>query len=125
MSALLTLCDEIEAKAKAATPGPFRTDENRPWQLRGRDGYMVAIFNGEDTDDRGDKANASAHAAAVNAAPTLIEVVRAAVASREAARKYHDAILNGDDSDALYAPYMDAEVAMFAAIDRAEAEAAR
>lgn len=62
--------------------------------------------------------------AAVNAAPTLLDVVDAAAKYREAMRMCNVA----DDVELFeraHQAYLDALTALFAALDRAEAEAAR
>lgn len=88
MSALLKLCDELDAKAKAATPGPPWTPET--WVEQDGDGWVARgpLRRDQDDDDREPdgpshllaQKDAELMAAAVNAAPLLSRVVRAAAA---------------------------------------------
>jgi hypothetical protein len=127
VSAITKLIDDLDAKAAKATPGPWTHDQrigydgivqgepancgcDKPYvakcanDRRGADGW---IYNPQD------EANAKHIVAAVNAAPILSRIVRAAVEYRAACKT------------ASSVTKRIATKRLFAALDDAEAEAAR
>lgn len=147
MSALIARIDALDAAVKAATPGPWTPatwcNDDGEWVARGplRVNRPPVQMVGEADDDYADRcldhdssepgcdgdqqahADADLMCAAVNAAPVLSAIARAAAEYRETIRKLEAA----DDRQAIFLR-MDAvrmANALFAALDRAKAEAAR
>jgi hypothetical protein len=121
---LKTMLAALDAAVKAATPGPLIQDGRT---ARDTVGIVARHCSYDET---GDDANASAalHVAAVNAAPVLLAIARAAAEYRLASKRveasesaHHD----GHDCDCISAwdACDSAYAALFAALDRAEAEA--
>lgn len=127
MTNLKTMLDALEAAVKAATPGPVHTIE--PWRVYERSGVVIVSFCGLETTNSDDAANAAEYVALKNSAPVLIAIARAAAEYRLASKRveasesaHHD----GHDCDCVSAwdACDSAYAALFAALDRAEAEAA-
>lgn len=122
MTSLQDKLARLRADLAAATPGPLVVDEVVPNGVTDSRGGPIAVFADDSRDMALDEANARAHVGAVNAAPTLIDIA-------EAAAKYREAVdVRSNESNPasrliLFSVVMQAEAALFAALDRAEAEA--
>lgn len=126
MTALTTLLDDLDAKVKAATPGPLVIEKASPYVVRDEDRNTVAHHCGESVSGRMDRANAALHVAAVNAAPILSRIVRAAVELREVkSNAWRDASNDPSKREELRQLIASAFAILDAALDDAEAEAAR
>lgn len=119
MTALTDKLARLRADLAAATPWPLVLESSETLYITDKynetDGIAVHF---ELPDPNESAANARAHVGAVNAAPTLIDVVEAAIEFRAA--------VDAEPSSAeALRRFRAARDAMFAALDRAEAEAAR
>lgn len=126
MTSLQDLIARLRADLAAATPGPLHIcgsfiETREPTKVVAE--HYLPFGKDIDADVRRRDANARAHVSAVNAAPTMIDVVEAAARYREAvdARSKES---NSASRLIMFSVVMRAEAAMFAALDRAEAEAA-
>jgi hypothetical protein len=77
MNAITKLLDDLDAKAKAATPGPFHTEED--WRVYERSGVAIVSFAGLETTTYEDAANAAEYVAMKNSSAALKRIVRAVV----------------------------------------------
>lgn len=140
MSALTDKLARLRADLAAATPGPLKVHDESRWIVcLTSNGREIADFNGGGITEAQDQFNARAHVGAVNAAPTLIDIAEAA-AKRPWWVRDEDAFVNaaGFICDGCAHPvavgterFAEAHAdgcryaASDAALDRAEAEAAR
>lgn len=123
MTALTDQLARLRADLAAATPGPLHSEG--AFVGVGAEIVVAAHWDIAGGGTKAAYANARAHVGAVNAAPMMLDVVEAAAKYVEADRRYLAKLDNDDDDcEKAFNDSEDARANLFAALDRAEAEAA-